>query len=101
MSWFLPVDVSDGVALLCVVVPSDGFVSSCLVASSACDACVGDGVCAAFCVGDDVVGFGAVGLECGSPCEGLAAVGAVGLSGCLCEVEDACAPFFVAGGSGS
>ena len=95
----LPVDVSDGVALSWFVVPSYWFVSSCLVASAACDACVGDGVCSAVCVGDDVVWFGAGWLEGGAPCEGAVAVGAVGLSGCLGEVEDACAPFFVAGGS--
>jgi hypothetical protein len=66
----LPVKVSDGVALLCgagYVVPSDGFVSSRLVAFAAGDACVGDGVGAAPRVGDDVVWFGAGWLECGSP----------------------------------
>ena len=81
------------------VVPVDGFVSSCLVAFAAGDACVVDGVCPASCVGGDVVGFGAGWLEAGAPCEGASAVGAVGLSGCSCEVEDACAPFLVAGGS--
>lgn len=103
----LPVDgaysvaLFTGVVLLCGSVPSDGFVSSCLVAFAAGDACVGDGVGAAFCVWGDVVGFWAGWLEGGVPCEGASAVGAVGLAGCSCEVEDSCAPFFVAGGSGS
>ena len=59
--WWLPVEVSDGVALACRggCVLVDGFVSSCLVALAAGDACVGDGVGAALCVGCDVVGFGA------------------------------------------
>ena len=73
-------------AFLCDVgyfVPSDGFVSAFLVAFAAGDACVGDGVCASLCVGCDVVRLGAAGCECGSPCEGASAVGAVGLSGCL------------------
>ena len=101
----LPVDGAYGVALLtgvvllCGSVPVDGLVSSCLVAFTAGDACIGDGVCSTSCVGHHVVWFGAGWLECGSPCEGASAVWAVGLSGCLCEVEDACAPFFVAGGS--
>ena len=98
----LPVDVAYGVAFLCGVgngVPVGGFVSSFLVALAAGDAGVVDGVCAAPRVWGDVVGFGAGWLECGAPCEGGAAVGAVGLSGCPCEVEDSCAPFFVAGGS--
>ena len=99
----LPVEVAYCVALWgCVVgliLPVDGFVSSCLVAFAAGDAGVVDGVGAALCVGCDVVGFGAGWLECGAPCEGASAVGAVGLSGCSCEVEDARAPFLVAGGS--
>ena len=65
----LPVKVSDGVASACRggCVPSDGFVSSCLVAFAAGDSCVGDGVCSAFCVGDDVVWFWAGWLEGGVP----------------------------------
>lgn len=99
----LPVEVAYGVALWgCVVgliFPVDGFVSSCLVAFAAGDACVVDGVCASLCVGCDVVWFGAGWLERGAPCECASAVGAVGLSGGACEVEDAGAPFLVAGGS--
>ena len=99
----LPVDVSDGMALsecdVGLIVPVDGFVSSGLVAFAAGDACVVDGVCPALCVWCDVVWFGTGWLECGVPCKGASAVGAVGLSGCFGEVEDARAPFFVAGGS--
>ena len=98
----LPVDGAYGVALFCDashIVPVDGLVSSCLVAFTAGNTGIGDGVCSAFCVGCDVVWFGAGWLEAGAPCEGASAVGAVGLSGCPGEVEDSCAPFLVAGGS--
>ena len=84
----------------------DGLGASALVALAAGDAGVVDGVAPTSCGWHHVVRFWAARLECGSPCEWLAAVWAVCLSIGLCEVEDAGAPVFVAccagaGGAGS
>ena len=83
-------------ALWCVVAS----VSASLVASPAYRASVVEGVGAAERPRGDVVGFGAVGLEAGVPCERDAAGGAGGLSGGAVAFEDGCAPAFVSGGSG-
>ena len=76
-------------------------VSASLVASSADGAPVVECVGAAERPGGDVVGFGAVGLEAGVPCERDAAGGAGGLSGGAVAFEDGCAPALVSGGSGA
>lgn len=74
----------------------DGFGASALVALSACDAGVVDGVAPTSCGWHHVVWLWAARLECGPPGERLSAIGAVRLSVGLCEVEDADAPAFVA-----
>ena len=74
-------------------------VSASLVASSAYCASVVERVGAAERPWCDVVGFGAVGLEAGVPCECYAAGWAGCLSGGLVAFEDCFAPALVAGGS--
>ena len=75
-------------------------VSASLVASSADGAPVVERVGAAERPRGDVVGFGAVWLQAGPPCERDAAGGACGLSGVVVAFEDGCAPSLVPGGSG-
>ena len=76
-------------------------VSASLVASPAYRAPVVERVRAAERPRGDVVGFGAVGLQAGVPCERDAACGAGGLSGGAVAFEDGCAPALVSGGSGA
>ena len=94
-------DASDGVGLGWPGLAWDGLGASALVALSAGDAGVVDGVAPASRGWDHVVWFGAAWLERGSPGEWLSAIGAVRLSVGLCEVEDADAPAFVACGAGA
>ena len=75
-------------------------VSASLIASPADGAPVVERVGSAERPRGDVVGFGAVGLEAGVPCERDAAGGAGGLSGGAVAFEDSCAPALVSGGSG-
>ena len=84
-------------ALWRVVAP----VSASLVAASAYRAPVVERVRSAERPGGDVVGFGAVGLQAGPPCERHATCGAGGLSGGAVAFEDGCAPALVSGGSGA
>lgn len=76
-------------------------VSASLVASPAYRAPVVEGVGAAERPRGDVVGFGAVGLQAGVPCERDATCGAGCLSGGAVAFEDGCAPALVSGGSGA
>ena len=76
-------------------------VSASLVASPAYRAPVVEGVGAAERPRGDVVGFGAVGLQAGVPCERDATCGAGGLSGGAIAFEYGCAPALVSGGPGA
>ena len=76
-------------------------VSASLVASPAYRAPVVEGVGAAERPRGDVVGFGAVGLQAGVPCERDATCGAGGLSGGAVAFEYGCAPALVSGGPGA
>ena len=79
----------------------DASVSAALIAAATDCASVVDRVRAAERPGCDVVGFGAVRLQGGAPCERDAAGGACGLSGVAVAFEYCFAPAFVGCGPGA